>query len=484
MKQYILCCLAIIILLISCKNKNSHLSALTASNLTSTFISLNADSAYNLKTPKGAIIKISKNSFDVSANTKVKLEVKEAYNMQDILLAGLSTTSNGKLLKSGGMIYINATADGNEVKILTPINISIPTKVYDDSMQLFKGEVKDDSTINWVDPQPLDSSTIAKRLSFGKALFLANCSSCHKPSEDFTGPELAFCRQREPDAEWAYRFTDNVNTMIERDPYAKALWHKFGSVMTQQTLTKEEIKDILDYCDNEGLSIPTNITAAIDTTANTEALLPCGYDTVYYPKSDTSIQILPADTTQIDNTATATELSGPDKAESTEGFRNGFTDKEETSGMYDFSIKTFGWYNIDYYVEGYIGTTYVNVEVQLQTQFEEDMNVYLFCPDKKMLSVAYNHDGAKYWFDKINGKIPLYLNDKAIILAFGSHGDKMFYGTSSFKVKTEQSISIQLKETTEDELKSFIDKNNIEGIEIDTEKKDFNIIKKPCNGYP
>jgi hypothetical protein len=156
MKQYAIFCMAVIMLLMSC-TKNHLPSILTTNNLPSTFITLATDSGYTLQTPKGAIIKIDANSFDVPKNSNVKIEIKEAYSAKDILLAGLSTTSNGKLLSSGGMLYFNATVNGQNVNIIKPIHISVPTKNYDTSMQLFKGEIQKDSTIDWVDPKPLDS---------------------------------------------------------------------------------------------------------------------------------------------------------------------------------------------------------------------------------------------------------------------------------------------------------------------------------------
>ena len=84
----------------------------------------------------------------------------------------------------------------------------------------------------------------------GEALYKANCANCHKPLEDFTGPALQGARKREPNAEWAYKWVDNVNTMVSTDPYAIGLHTKFGSIMTQQNLKKDEIKAILDWADN------------------------------------------------------------------------------------------------------------------------------------------------------------------------------------------------------------------------------------------
>jgi hypothetical protein len=159
MKQYAILCIAAILLLLSCKKE---LPNLTTANLPSTFITLRSDSGYILQTPKGAIIRIDSNSFDVPAGSKINIEVKEAYSAKDILLAGLTTTSDGKLLRSGGMFYFNVTADGKPVNIVKPIHVSMPTKNVDINMQLYKGIVQKDSTINWVDPQPLDSSTDKK----------------------------------------------------------------------------------------------------------------------------------------------------------------------------------------------------------------------------------------------------------------------------------------------------------------------------------
>ncbi|MEI9935458.1 MAG: c-type cytochrome [Ferruginibacter sp.] len=94
----------------------------------------------------------------------------------------------------------------------------------------------------------------------GEALYKANCSNCHKPLEDFTGPALKGARQREPNAEWAYNWVDHVNSMVNSDPYAMKLKAQFGSVMTQQNLSKAEIKAILDWADNYKPPTPTATT--------------------------------------------------------------------------------------------------------------------------------------------------------------------------------------------------------------------------------
>ena len=83
----------------------------------------------------------------------------------------------------------------------------------------------------------------------GEAIFKANCASCHKPLEDYTGPKLQGARGREPSPGWALKWVNNVNSMLETDAYAKGLLAKYGARMTQFNLKPEEITAVLDYAD-------------------------------------------------------------------------------------------------------------------------------------------------------------------------------------------------------------------------------------------
>ena len=93
----------------------------------------------------------------------------------------------------------------------------------------------------------LSSNTILA--ADGEALFKANCANCHKPDEKYTGPALKGAREREPNKNWAYKWVNNVNSMLETDPYAKKLLAEYGSRMTQFNLPEADIKAILDYAD-------------------------------------------------------------------------------------------------------------------------------------------------------------------------------------------------------------------------------------------
>ena len=93
----------------------------------------------------------------------------------------------------------------------------------------------------------------------GEALFKANCSNCHKPLEDFTGPALKGVRERVPAKDWVYGWIHNSAIVREKDPYGKALFEKWNK--TQMTafgsLKNDEIDAILDYVDKYTKPAPT-----------------------------------------------------------------------------------------------------------------------------------------------------------------------------------------------------------------------------------
>lgn len=452
MKQLQLLPVFAVLLFCACSQTNTGI--LKATNLPSSFISINPVKDNTLKTPKGAVIKIAANSFDVPAGSQVLIEIKEAYSMQDILRGGLTTTSNGKPLQSGGMIYFNATAGGKSVNYLKSVGITIPSKVYDDSMKVFKGEMNADSSINWIEPKALDSSEVAGELAYGEALFKANCASCHKPFADLTGPMLAGSRERAPNIEWPYKWVNNVNSMIENDWYARSLLRKWGSRMTQFNLPARDIKAILDYCDNEAClnrpdifskrsyELPAD-TSSIDMFAN----LDCGYDTV-----------LVYNEISIENTDTG--FAAP------VNLYPGFVDRP----AYAFSIDQSGWYNIDKFVKDNINeVSEVKLSVTVKDGKDKILDVYLCVPDRKLLTEANTGDDGFVFADE-NNNIKLIKGDEAFVYVLGLKDKRYYYGISNFFVKDEQRLVIDLKETTKEDITEHLRKNKVGNMQIDKNK--------------
>jgi len=84
----------------------------------------------------------------------------------------------------------------------------------------------------------------------GKALFQANCASCHNPLKDATGPALKGMDERVPSKDWLYKWVHNSAAVIASgDKYANELYNKWNkTAMTSfPNLTEADIDAIVVY---------------------------------------------------------------------------------------------------------------------------------------------------------------------------------------------------------------------------------------------
>ncbi|MTI33490.1 c-type cytochrome [Xanthovirga aplysinae] len=96
--------------------------------------------------------------------------------------------------------------------------------------------------IKHVDLAPLNEEMASE----GKNLFAQKCTACHKIGEKYIGPDLTGVTQRRS-PEWIMNMILNPEVMIKEDPIAKNLFNEFSAPMTNQKLTEEEARKILEY---------------------------------------------------------------------------------------------------------------------------------------------------------------------------------------------------------------------------------------------
>lgn len=99
---------------------------------------------------------------------------------------------------------------------------------------------------------PIDSVTLseeidAEMVSKGKSLYEQKCNACHKVGTTFIGPPPnGILERRTP--EWVMNMIVNPEEMLQKDSLAKALFMEFnGQLMTNQQVTVEEARSILEY---------------------------------------------------------------------------------------------------------------------------------------------------------------------------------------------------------------------------------------------
>ncbi|MFT5819609.1 MAG: hypothetical protein ACI8ZM_000834 [Crocinitomix sp.] len=146
-----------------------------------------------LKLDQGTIIVVPAGSFNTKSRGCVFLKTKEIYKYSDMLMENLSTTSNGRLLESAGMVYTEASdQDGNAIYLKkgAQITIMIPADTLRDDMELFTGN-RDSETnqINWT--QAGNGSDFSK-FNFGHDIDY--CNPYYIPEEPGCVKCGLFCR--------------------------------------------------------------------------------------------------------------------------------------------------------------------------------------------------------------------------------------------------------------------------------------------------
>jgi hypothetical protein len=105
--------------------------------------------------------------------TPVTVQLREAVKPADIVLAGLTTLHNGRVLESGGMIEVTAQSEGRQLRLKksAAIEVNVPADVRQPGMAVFEG-VKENGLMNWVNPVAIDP-TPAEDLQNNESVELA-----------------------------------------------------------------------------------------------------------------------------------------------------------------------------------------------------------------------------------------------------------------------------------------------------------------------
>ncbi len=97
----------------------------------------------------------------------VKVEIVEALTPEDFFRNNLQTISGDKILESAGMIYIDATANGQSLAIAegNSIRVEIPALSEGSEYKIFSGDFDAKGDINWTESGELDNEMIPLPLS-------------------------------------------------------------------------------------------------------------------------------------------------------------------------------------------------------------------------------------------------------------------------------------------------------------------------------
>ena len=416
----------------------------------------------------GTLISIPKGTFlndrNQTVQGEIKIELIEAINISDFVLNGLQTTSDRSVLKSGGMIFIDATQNNEPLKIdpNKQITIDFKTDWVDPKMQLFIGDLFEGS-VNWIKSGKLESDYLISvpldLLEFGicgwECAFTEDQISEMKKSEfqdtyistrEFEQRmcELAFltCEQYNPLIDNILKiYKDNIKRNLS---YADSMVVKHFEEIYGDIIDSNYIKDVFHFDEKgwitgmymnylalakQGLSKPLSVNG-IDWNSNISRV---ELEKKGYSEKDI------------------------DKIISYKNSRNRVMQELKDEAVirkiasYNFNINELGWINIDAFLDD---PTCKESDFEVVISSKDSINtisVSLVIPSRKVSVFSITNHGNTYSFTKNKeGYRKLPINERAFIVAIGVNKGVPFFGMKEIKIPRNGTIQLNIKQTEKD----------------------------------
>lgn len=437
-------------LLIACGSRNKE-KFFRSSLLPTQHFLVNPSKDTVLKTAGGVLLRIKKESF-AGVKGSFTLDVKEALTLQDIVKAGLTTRSNGQLLSSGGMLYVNAADES--IRIIKPLNVSLPTAGYNVDMQLYKGEEKE-GEINWTEPKPIRDS-MPPSVQGGKFIFLNNCATCHALDKQTTGPALRGVERRGPwtNRQNLYAWTRNPGGFIPMTNYTTCLAQTFNSQIMPSfpQLSNDVLDAVYDYIKWNDNGTDESTGECIDSCRRYDSVLLAIHrqkqlrnelvkdngrmSQVFYRDSIADIDINNGADTIVDSPLEDLVSVDDNRAE-----------------YYQFSITAFGWYNVDMLLKERDDLQETKLTIKLQGTTKQHVDIYLVVPVVKLFTLAgRTNNPDEFAFYTKDGNILLPHGVGAYILALSETEEGVVFAFQEFTIGPSQEIPIEVKPATKDDV--------------------------------
>ncbi|HDZ07207.1 hypothetical protein LCGC14_0559820 [marine sediment metagenome] len=123
----------------------------TSAKVESQYFDLDTISLKEIEGKKGTKIYFLREFFDVDSTDKISLELKEFYNISDLIKNNIRTiTEDNELLESSGVIYLNFTKNGEELKLKdsATMRVRFPFSLSEQD-KIFNGKMDSISQMSW-----------------------------------------------------------------------------------------------------------------------------------------------------------------------------------------------------------------------------------------------------------------------------------------------------------------------------------------------
>jgi hypothetical protein len=501
MKQALILLVLPAFMFIGCQNKSTK-RIFHADALQSEHVRFDITKDTSFKTKHGTIVRIPAGSLQSTGNTVVELEIKEALTVAEMIRAGLPTHSNGNPMSSGGLIYFNVVGD-DQVRISKPFQLAIPTVNIDDSMKLYKGELDEDSNMNWIDPKPMADNPQWKAMHAGRDLFINNCASCHAINKKMLGPDLAHIVKRSKPVPFGeegyvqnghnllYDFTRNNQSVLKWSLYYRCLYNQYNKMPMNlfPDLTETELNNIYAYIENESevkkLPIPDN---GIEKCLDSCLLYAEAKMRLKQMKSGLEGDSSRETEQNFIFNASAKDTSFNKRIVVTRAPLNYMADLEIVDPIrkkplyYQFNLDAFGWHNIEKPLEQEYGSKESLMLVRVNGSYSEKLDVYLVLPSMRVVAqgTILDKDKNTYGFYSKDGTVSLPQNEDAVVIALQQGKDTVYFAKKDFITSNAQYFDLTLSPLKSALLKKEMNlpsTNNI-GLQVKDQKSNSEFRRK------
>lgn len=435
-------------------------NAFTTENIEMQHFTIDAAKGGSVKGKKGTQLTIPKNAFVTadgkSVTGKVSIGLKEALSMSDIVFGGLTTTSDGKVLSTGGMLYIEAKHGDVKLELADSKSIKtiVPTKDFKSEMLLFTGEQDENGSINWVDPLDVIEKEKEKEKVVDDSYFWdppkkndPESPAPVKPVKNTGGITLRVN-------------LSNPELLPEFIPFKDMAWKLVDESKYSEGDTKNVWRYVMvERSEKQGVYILTfkGVDGDNDKTKKLE-VVPVfkGQDyekamAEYEKKYDAFIK----DKNEREAREKA-EFERLEKQEKEEMARLSKADRAKRyANSYIFEVQKLGWHNCDYFYRDKTAVDVI-VKAEITNGGEDAIYTYLVLKEQKICIPGYAYKSDAFGFTA--ARMPLGITATIIALSTDSDGN-LKYISKDVTIEKETLVALALKASTKEDMKKALQMN-------------------------
>ena len=375
----------------------------------------------------------------VAIKGMVNIFVQEFYSMADIVGNKLTTQSDGQPLITGGMLNIRASAQEQEIMLRpgSAINLTMPTKIFDPTMQLFT------ATTN----MPVDSVTTP-----AKTIARTNTRVGSGSINWFAAGQKQFFMNENKKYITILNLTDNPYGVVTRGNKTIGKFQiPFDCKFSTDEMKRELEKRYGRYYDKIKVRREWKPLFKKQRELNKERVEDW-YETIYVGDS-ISIPLWIARVRKLVTREDSLAYEAKWRSEYEEAVKRNesYSEFVKIKDKYDFNITGLGWVNCDKFGK-YPASALADFAVSTGDEFKElYFNAILLLESENSVIQCYWNKGTIYASSYFS-RLPV--GETVHMVCIGAKGGKVFSSVQQFTISKNEKYTLQFKETNPEQFKN------------------------------